>query len=46
MASILSIGHSGLSRSKNRPIKAKNGDIEINRALKKVETVLKSIARV
>ncbi len=46
MASILSIGHSGLSRSKNRLIEAKNGDIEINRALKKVETVLKSIAKV
>jgi hypothetical protein len=45
IASILSIGHSGLSRSKNRLIEVKGKDIEISRALKKVETALKSIAR-
>ena len=46
IASVLSIGHSGLSRSKNRLIETKGKDIEISRALKKVETALKSIARV
>jgi chromosomal replication initiation ATPase DnaA len=36
IASILSIGHSGLSRSKRRLIEAKGKDIEISRALKKM----------
>lgn len=46
MAAILSVGHSGLSRSKNRLIAAKGKDIEIDRALKKAEVAQKSIARV
>lgn len=44
IASILSIGDRGLSWSKNRLIEANGEDIEISRALKKVETALKSIA--
>ncbi|MFZ2655999.1 MAG: transposase, partial [Victivallales bacterium] len=43
MASKLSIGHSGLSRSKNHLMEIKENDKEINRALKKIEMTLKSI---
>ncbi len=46
MAAVLSVGHSGLSRSKGRLIMAIDKDIETRRALKKVEMALKSIARV
>jgi REP element-mobilizing transposase RayT len=46
MASTLSVGHGGLSRSKNRVIDTKGKDKEITSALKNIETELKSIARV
>jgi chromosomal replication initiation ATPase DnaA len=46
MASILSVGHSGLSRSKGRLLMVKGEDGEMGIALKKIEKALKSIARV